>query len=517
MKKLLLTPLLAASLLPAARAQKAQSPLIPGPAFVRDSLDAYVRRGMKAWNIPGLAIAIVQDGRVVVSKGYGVREVGKPEPVDENTLFEIASNTKLFTATAVAKLVEDGKLSLNDRVSKYLPDFRLYDTAATRLVTVRDILCHRLGTKTFQGDFTFWNSDLPRAEVVKRMRLLKPSNPFRQDYGYCNAGFTAAGEIVGKVSGQSWEDYVTGTILRPLGMNNTRMLTAGIETLPNVARPYTTGLGSLQLLTYDHPDALGPAASMVSSVADMSRWVRMQLDSGRFEGKRVLPWTVLQRTRDANTLVRSRRNPRFPTHIQAYALGVYTADYAGRQIYWHTGGADGFVTGTCFVPEANLGLVILTNQDNQAFFELLRYQLLDAYLGVPYVDRSGQALTPTLAGAADEARQRTALAEKVEAGRKAKLPRKLEAYAGTWQHPLMGTITVAPDGKRDLKITFPHLPGLTAKMELIEGEQWRLTYSNPAYGQYPATFAADQQDKPTSLTIRVNEFLEYDPYTFTKL
>ncbi len=513
MKKLLLAALTAAPLL---TVQAQSGPNIPGPTFVRDSLDACIRRGMRAWQIPGLAIAIVKDGKVIVSKGYGVREVGKPEPVDENTLFEIASNTKLFTATAVANLSDQEKLRLDDKVTKYLPDFRLYDSVASRLVTIRDVLSHRLGTKTFQGDFTFWNSDLPRAEIVRRLRLLKPNGQFRQEYGYCNAGYLTAGEIVAKVSGQSWEDYVTATMLKPLGMSNTRMLTTGIETLPNVARPYTTGLGKLELLAYDHPDALAPAASMVSSVADMSRWVRMQLDSGRFEGKEILPWPVLQRTRKANTLVRSDRNARLPMHFQAYALGLYTADYNGRQIYWHTGGADGFVTGTCFVPEAGLGMVILTNQDNQAFFETLRYQLLDAYLGVPYVNRSAQALAPTKQGEIEEAQQRTTLALRTEKGRTAKLPRKLDAYCGTWHHPVMGDVTVAADGKRDLKITFPHLPSLTAKLELIDGEQWRLTYSNPAYGQFPMMFAADPQDKLITMTLRVNPFLELDPYTFTR-
>ncbi|MBC7447612.1 MAG: serine hydrolase [Hymenobacteraceae bacterium] len=489
-----------------------------GPAFVRDSLDAYIRRGLKAWQIPGLAIAIVKDGKVVVSKGYGVREVGKAEPVDGKTLFYIASNTKLFTGTAISALVESKQLSLDDRVTKYLPDFRLYDSTSTRLCTVRDLLCHRLGTKTFQGDFTFWNSDLSRGEVVRKMRLLKPDHEFRQEYGYCNSAFTAAGEIIARVSGQPWEEHIMTEYLRPLGMTNTAALTAGIEVRQNLARPYTTGQGKLEKLPYDRVDALAPAASIVSCVEDMSKWLRFQLDSGRTaDGKSLVPWAVLQRTRDANTLVSSRRNPRRPMHFQAYGLGIYTADYNGRQIYWHTGGADGFVSGTCFVPEVGLGIVILTNQDNQGFFEALRYQLLDAYLGVPYVNRSQQALAPTRAAEATEARQRAALSEAVAKARDPKpLPRSLSAYAGTYQHPLMGAITlVAEANKRDLKITFPHLPGLTATLEWMQGEEWLLTYSNPAYGRFPATFTG-AGEKVSSLTLKVNDFLEYDPYTFAK-
>ncbi len=516
------TAALAVSALLPARAQAPTTGTIgptpvAGATFVRDSLDAYIRRGMKAWDIPGLAIAIVKDGQVVVSKGYGVREVGKPEPVDDKTLFYIASNTKLFTGMAVSQLVERKELRLDDRVTKFLPDFALWDTTSTRLCTVRDLLCHRLGTKTFQGDFTFWNSDLPRAEVVRRMRLLKPLNEFRQEYGYCNAAFTAAGEIIGRVSGRPWEQFITTEYLQPLGMTNSFALTAGIEARPNLARPYTTGLGRLERVPYDQIDALAPAASIVSCVSDLSRWLRFQLDSGRTaEGKRLLPWSVLQRTRDANTLVSSRRHPRRPMHFQAYGLGLYTADYNGSQLYWHTGGADGFVSGVCFVPEAGLGIAILTNQDNQAFFETLRYQILDAYLGVPYVDRSRQALVPTRAGAAQEARERDQLTAALAKARDVKkLPRDQRAYAGTYQHPLMGLVTVTPQGKRDLTITFPNLPGLTGRLEWVQGEEWALTYSNPAYGRQPASFGAEGPTVRT-MTIKVNDFLEYDPYTFSK-
>jgi CubicO group peptidase (beta-lactamase class C family) len=516
-KYLIITAALLGSSFSSAHAQTAAAAAnIPGPVFVRDSLDAYIKRGLKAWNIPGLALTIVKDGQVIVSKGYGVREVGKPEPVDDKTLFYIASNTKLFTGMAISKLVEDKQLSLDDRVRKHLPDFRLWDSTSTRLCTVRDLLCHRLGTKTFQGDFTFWNSNLPRTEIVRRMRLLKPDHEFRQEYGYCNSAFTAAGEVINAVSGQSWEDFIATTYLRPIGMTNTAALTAGIDVRPNLARPYTTGLGRLDRLPYDQVDALAPAASIVSCVKDLGLWLRFQLDSGRTaDGQRLVPWSVLQRTRDANTLVSSRRNPRRPMHFQAYGLGLYTADYNGRQIYWHTGGADGFVSGVCFVPEAGLGIAILTNQDNQAFFEMLRYQLLDAYLGVPYVDRSKQALAPTRAAEATEARDRAALNDRVAKGRDGALPRELKNYVGTYQHPLMGLITVTAVGKRDLNITFPNLPGLTAKLEWLQGEEWLLTYSNPAYGRYPATFAAEGQ-RIGALTIKVNDFLEYDPYTFTK-
>src|SRR5688572_6869022 len=153
------------------------------PPFITDSLETYIKKGMKDWDVPGLALVVVKNGKLVVSKGFGVRNIASNEPVDENTLFMIASNTKLFTGTALALLETRGRISLNDRITKYFPQFRLYDTATTKLVSIRDLLTHRIGTKTFQGDFTFWNTRLTRNEIMQKMRLLKPSGEFRQDYG----------------------------------------------------------------------------------------------------------------------------------------------------------------------------------------------------------------------------------------------------------------------------------------------------------------------------------------------
>ena len=154
------------------------------PAFITDSLDAYIRQGMSDWQVPGLSIVIVKDGKIAFIKGYGVKDINSKEPVDENTLFMIASNSKLFTGMALAQLDHHKKLSLDDKITKYFPGFKLYETTTTQLVTIRDLLSHRIGTKTFQGDFTFWNSKLSRATIMEKMRLLKPSGNFRQQYGY---------------------------------------------------------------------------------------------------------------------------------------------------------------------------------------------------------------------------------------------------------------------------------------------------------------------------------------------
>jgi CubicO group peptidase (beta-lactamase class C family) len=480
--------------------------------FVTDSLDSYILRGMKEWNIPGLAIAIVKDGKVVLMKGFGERNIETHEKVDENTLFMIASNTKLFTGTAMAKLEYDQKLSLNDKIIKYFPDFKLYDKNTTDLVTIRDMLSHHLGTKTFQGDFTFWDSKLNRSQIIERMRYLKPPGNFRQDYGYCNSCFLTAGEIIPLVTGKPWEVYVYDSIIVPLGMKNTHTLGTGMSQRPNAAHPYTTSFtGNLQALPYDQVDNLGPAGSMVSCVKDVARWLMMQLDSGRYEGRRILPWSVVRKTRDMGTAISSRKSAAFPTHFTGYGLGVFMKDYNGRQVFEHTGGAFGFVTNTCFVPEENLGITILTNNDNQNFFEALRYQILDAYLGVPYTDRSKQFITGFLQGEEKSKKELDALKARVK-GDHSSL--QLAAYTGDYTNELYGSITIKSVGD-GLQIKFNSHSELTATLQYMDHEEWLMTYNNTAFGIFPTKFKISD-GKVMSVDIKASDFVEYDAYLFTK-
>ncbi|HUH32740.1 MAG TPA: serine hydrolase domain-containing protein [Daejeonella sp.] len=483
------------------------------PTFISDSLESYIQTGIKDWNIPGLAIAIVKDGKPVVMKGFGVRDIKTKAPVDENTLFMIASNTKLFTGTALAQLDYNKKLSLDDKITKYLPGFQLYDKTSTELASIKDVLSHRIGTKTFQGDFTFWNGTLSRQQVIEKMKLLKPVGIFRQDYGYCNSCFLTAGEVIPVVTKKSWEEYIQDSILKPIGMNNTYMLTAGMAQRNNVSKPYTNQFtGELTELPYDQVDNIGPAGSMVSSVSDVSKWLMTQLDSGRFQGKQVLPWPVIQKTRDINIATSSRKSATYPTHFRGYGLGVFMADYAGKQVFWHTGGAFGFVTNTCFVPELNLGITILTNNDNQGFFELLRYQILDAYLKQPYVNRSKMALPDHLKGLAEAKREVAKLEKRVGKGKPALAT---DAYTGSYKNEIYGAIRINKLGKTKLEVVFTNHRELKATLDYMDNDEWMLRYNNIAYGVFSTKF--DIKDKKVnSVTIKANDFIEYDPYVFVK-
>jgi CubicO group peptidase (beta-lactamase class C family) len=490
----------------------AQAAFAQTPAFVKKDIDSYIKQGLADWNLPGLAVVIVKDGKVVLQKGYGVRDITTNTPVDANTLFMIASNTKLFTGLSLSLLETRRKLSLNDKVTTYFPDYRLYDSTTTAVVTLRDLLSHRIGTKTFQGDFTFWNTKLSREEIMQKMRLLKPSFVFRQDFGYCNSCFLTAGQVIPKVTGIQWEDFVRDSILLPLGMTNTRTLSTDIGKQPNVATPYTTSYtNTLQVVPYDNWNNLAPAASIVSNVTDLAHWLQFQLDSGRVNGKQIMPWPALLRTRDMNITTGSRKSGRYPVHFRGYGLGLFMSDYNGKQIYWHTGGAGGMVSNVCFVPEENLGIAILTNNDNQNFFEDLRYQILDAYLGVKYVNRSKQDLGDFRQGMKDQVAEIDAWKKRVTGG-KPELP--LSAYTGTYENELNGPITVSQSGT-GLLINFSAKPELNARLDYMDKGEWLMTYNNIEYGIFTIRFEI-AGGAVRSVTTKQNEFVEYDPYTYIK-
>ncbi|MES2003376.1 MAG: serine hydrolase [Bacteroidota bacterium] len=482
--------------------------------FVSDSLDSYIERGMKNWQLPGLAIAIVKNGKIIAMKGYGERNITTHEKVDENTLFMIASNSKLFTGTSLAQLEYNKKLSLNDKITKYFPDFQLFDKNTTELVTIKDMLSHHLGTKTFQGDFTFWDGSLSRNQIIQRMRTLKPVAAFRQDFGYCNSCFLTAGEIIPRVTNKPWEVYVYDSLLTPLGMSATHTLNTGMWQMPNVSKPYTNSFsadGSLQELPYDQVDNLGPAGSMVSNVKDLSKWLLMQLDSGRYNNKRIVPWPVIRRTRDMNTVISSRKSNLYPTHYTGYGLGIFMTDYNGKQVFWHTGGAFGFVTNTCFVPEENLGIIILTNNDNQSFFEALRYQLLDSYLGVPYIDRSKQLLDGHVRQTMASINEIKGFRERLK-GNTPALP--LNTYLGDYENEVYGSITIKASGN-DLLIKFNSHANLTATLQYMDKDEWMMTYNDIAFGIFATKFKIEN-DKVISVDIKASDFVEYDSYLFTK-
>lgn len=486
------------------------------PAFVKDSLDSYVVREMQKWRVPGLALAIVKDGQIVKLRGYGVKHTGvygtKADSIDEHTLFMIGSCSKAFTATALAALEADSVLSLNDKVTKWLPEFRLYETSATQQVIITDLLCHRSGLKTFQGDFTYWSSNLTRKEVMQKFGANKPAYAFRTRYGYCNAGFLTAGEILPKATGKEWETVIRERFFAPLGMTRSVALAAEFDGTSNHAKGHTVYDGQLLQLPVPPIDNLAPAGSIGSSVHDLVKWSALQLDTGKVNGVQVFKKQVILRTWRGETIVSAFKHQFLPTNFGLYGLGWFISDYAGKQLIEHDGGVDGFTTTLCFMPEERLSVIVLTNTDANTLYASLKWRILDAYLKQPVKEYSAGLLKNNQEEAASEAKRIAEARVKVAAKPSSTLA--LEKYAGKYEHPVYGEINVQISNG-GLRVLLSHHPSATASLQAMSGNEFLCTFANPTFGIHPARF-----DAPfgvvQSLALKVNDFIEYDPYIFVK-
>lgn len=301
-------------------------------------IDAYAEKVRSDWNVPGLAIAIVKDDKVIFQKGYGVRDMNKPEKVDENTLFAIASNSKAFTTASLAILIDEKKIGgWDDKVSKYLPEFQMYDPYVTSELTIRDLVSHRSGLDTFSGDLLWYDTTYSPDEILRRTRFLKPVRGFRAGYGYQNLMFLAAGRIVEKVSGKSWGAFVKERILTPLGM--TRTTTSVKDMKDNFAMPHNESGGKLRALPLGNIDNSIGLAGLNSSVADVAKWLRLQLGRGTFEGKQIFSKERSGEMWQQNIFLPVNPNPAKEAPMQmfsGYGLGWGLADYRGRKLVSHT-------------------------------------------------------------------------------------------------------------------------------------------------------------------------------------
>lgn len=361
---------------------------------------------------------------------------------------------------------------------------------------------------------------LTRQDVLARMPLLILHYPFRQEFGYSNQAYVVAGEIIPKVTGMSWEKYVENSLLKPLKMNRTRMLTAGIDKQSNVAFPYTTccnAEGKLLKIPFDNLDNLAPATSMVSSASDMARWMIMQLDSGRLEGKQILPWSVLEKTRVPNTIVSTAKMVKFPLSYQFYCLGTGLVEYAGNQMFAHWGGASGSRSTLTLVPQDKLGILVMTNQDNSNFHEALRFQILDAYLNVPYTNRHQFYLNRSKIKDQNSRKELKALAQRVKQKSTPLAP--ITAFCGLYQNELYGTLSITADTAKStsgLVLRLEHHPNIYATLDYMDGSEFRLSFSNPRLGVFPVAFDV-VGNQVRSIEIKGTDFVDMDSYKFKKL
>ena len=481
-------------------------------SFLQDSLDNYVNNALVEWQIPGVAVCIIKDGKVVLMKGYGVREMNKPEKVDENTLFMIGSNSKAFTATALAIAANDKKLSLDDKVQKWVTDFKQYDPWVTKEAMVRDLLCHRLGFETFQGDFMYFDSDLTYPEVKEKFGKVKPLYGFRSHWGYTNAAFAVAGEVLQKASGKPWDQYLKDQIFTPLDMKNTLALSKDIKNAGNKCTAHSVVNGVLKVVPYGNIDALAPAGAISSSVNDMSHWVTALLDNGKYNGTQVIPQSAIAQTRLPHSILGNGGHMFNKSHFALYGLGWFLEEYAGRGIVAHTGGVNGFVTSVALVPEEKLGIIVLTNTDANNFYEALRYEIMDAYLGLPFRNYSNVYKGFQSQGDIRQADWLKKKKDTISKNNPTELP--LNAYAGNYVHEVYGKMDIKNENGK-LIMRFEHHKGRYGTLEPLGGNRFLCTYSDPLYGVKVLPFTV-VNGKVKSVTVTVADFVEFTPYEFMK-
>lgn len=483
------------------------------PSFVKDSLDNYVTKALAGWDIPGAAVCIVKNGKVVLMKGYGVKEIKGADNVDENTLFMIGSNTKAFTATALAMLDAEKKISLDDPVTKWIPQFKLDNKAAGEQAIVRDLLCHRIGFKTFQGDFTYWTSNLSRAEVIEKMGHIKATYPFRTKWGYTNAAFLAAGEIIPKATGMQWEDYLKEKIFTPLGMTNTLALSKDFPNAANKCSAHTMANGKLIKIPFCSIDNLAAAGSIGSSVNDMSHWVMAQLNNGNFNGKQVIPSAAIAQTWFPHSILGNGGKQFNSGHFSLYGLGWFLEEYCGKKIVSHTGGVNGFVTSVTLIPEEKLGIIVFTNTDQNSFYEALKWEIADAYLGKPYRNYSKLYLDFYTGQKNKDEKEEKKMQDSVALKLNPSLV--ISNYCGTYFNDVYGNMSVVQEDG-ELKMKFSHHPTMYAKLEALGNNRFYASFSDPEFSKAIFPFTVEN-GKVISVTVKVADFIEYNPYEFKKI
>ena len=461
-------------------------------------LDAYAAHAMDTFGAPGMAVAIVEGDRIY-TRAYGVRELGAPQRVDEHTTFPIGSNTKAFTATALAILVDRGKLAWDDRVIDRLPGFKMYDAYASQEMTVRDLLTHRSGLGLGEGDLMFVpTTTRTRADLVHALRYLKPATSFRSVFAYDNILYSVAGELIEGVSGRSWEDFVKEQIFTPAGMSDSAVSFEG-QGPDHVAQHARTseairGIGPLSVLEPGHESgASAPAGSIFSSAADMGLWLRLQLAHGALgDGKRLFSEAASREMWPPQTIIPISPVPAPVAMIQPnfedYGLGFFIQDYRGHKIITHSGAILGGLSALVIVPEKNVAFAVMINSEDSGARWSVFYHLLDHYLELPSSDWPAlysQAFEKIRADAV-----RTLASNRVAAHPERGPSLPLAAYAGDYRDPWYGVATISPSAS-GLRIRFTATPGMEGALEHVQYDTFRTRWTDRNIEDAYLTFTLD--------------------------
>ena len=476
--KQILPLLVAWSILPSPGYTQQRSSLPPG-------LDKYIERVIKTFDVPGVSISIVKDGKVLLAKGYGVKKLGSNDPVDSGTLFAIASNSKAFTATALAILVEEGKMKWDDRVIQYLPWFQMADSYVTSHLTIRDLLVHQSGLLGYSGDIMlFPPSSYSRREILEKLPKLPLAYDFRTTYAYDNILYLAAGEIIKSISGQEWEDFIKTRIFDKVGMPGSVSRYSQFGSMPNISSAHDRLNGELHLvdryMELNIGDASNPAGGILSNANDISNWMITQLDSGRTPAQGLLfkPAT----TKELWKMVRPIPVSKIPAGFEpaqmdfwGYALGFRTYNYQKYKVVGHGGKLNGFVSQVAMVPDLKLGITVLTNQESTAAYWAIIYHVLDYYeKNKPHdwLKAYQDEQTKNRAKEKEQLQKNTVKADSL-----GKFNQPLSKFTGNYHDNIYGDVTLTASGN-DMVMEFKQLPHLTSDLKYFQYNTFIATFRN---------------------------------------
>ncbi|MDP3370060.1 MAG: serine hydrolase [Brevundimonas sp.] len=460
-------------------------------AALAEQVDAYVRRAMAAFpDQPAVSVALVKDGRALLTRGYGVRAIGGAA-VDEHTLFAIASNTKAVTCAALAILIDEGKVKWDEPVRTYLPGFSLSKPELNEMVTVRDLVSHRIGFGLGAGDLLFWpNSDRTRAEIMTAVPHVPIEDGFRTSYHYCNLMFVVAGEVVAAASGMAWEDFVQTRILDRLGMSETLPVMTGADPAKSALPHGRLGpplryQGEMQTIGQSIQEvwdwsAAGAAGGFVTTPVDWARWIAVQLARGELpDGTRLYSEARANEMWRPNIIVSSSAGPTpdLPGRAIAatYATGWQVMDYRGERFITHGGGAPGYISGTVLLPGRNVGFSYFTNAEEGMLTRALRSGIADIVMGKTGFDWVADGVRMKAGNDAKSIAAAAVIDAKQAAGAPPSLP--LAAYVGTWRDPWYGDIVIEA---RDLQLwlSFSRTPALQGPVEAWDGDTLRTRFTD---------------------------------------
>jgi CubicO group peptidase (beta-lactamase class C family) len=495
-------------------------PVVAAEPISAAKIDETVARAMKTFNVPGIAVAVVKDDKVVYSKGMGLAALDTGGKVDEHTLFGIASNSKAFVAASLAILVDEKKLKWSDKVTDIIPEFRMYDPYVTAEFTIEDLLTHRSGLGLGAGDLMEFpdGGNFTRADVIHNLRFLKPVSGFRTKFDYDNQLYIVAGEVVARVSGMPWEDFVEQRIMRPLGMNESAASRKRAPKSALIAMPHVEiDGGEVRQVDAEMGEIGNAAGGIVSNIADLTKWVRVQLNGGVYDDAKHLFSAGSQATMwSPHTILPGSPKPTYETLFNAYGLGWFLYDANGYKVVTHTGGLIGMVTQVVLVPKLKLGIVVLTNQQQGAAFQSISTTVLDSYLGVRPSDRVAE-----LRARVDQ--RVAAAAKESDAARKAMMAPPTgpspdpAAFAGTYRDPWFGEVTLTNTGGK-LYFAAKRSPKLSGEMRYYQGNSYIVQWKDRSYdADAYVNFVLGVDGKPSRMTMAPVSPLTYFSFDFQDL